>query len=283
MSIKIGGGLQAEDVPNEPRRAGLVPFYGQDGLHVASYDARLEEHPGCLVGDIEFYRRWADQLGGPVLDLGCGTGRVSWALADKGTHVVGMDRSPAMLRVAGTKAVGRPTARPPRFVLGDMRDFTLPERFPLVIAPFRSFQCMLDVDAQRSCLESIHGHMRPGARLILHLFDPDPAYLLPDSPFPPPEDTPFSGGFLRAEVVDRSVDPFKQVLREEWMFRHLADDGTVLTEEHEQLLMRWTWRTEMRWLLQLTGFLPELEFSDFLGSPPRAGGEQIWIARKVER
>jgi SAM-dependent methyltransferase len=283
LSIEIGGGLTAQAVPGEPRRAGVVPFYGQDGLHVASYDDRLDAHPGALRGDVEFYERWADQLGGAVLDLGCGTGRVSWALADKGTHVVGLDRSPAMLRIAGTKAVGRPMARAPRFVLGDMRDFSLTERFSLVIVPFRSFQFLLDTDAQRSCLDSIHGHLRPGGRLILHVFDPSLEALVAGAPLPPAEDTTWSGGTLRAQVEQRSTEPFRQVLREQWLFQHLADDGEVLAEEREELKLRWTWRPEMRWLLQLSGFLPELEFSDFQGSPPTYGAEQLWIARKVER
>lgn len=283
MSIEIGGGLHAQDVPSEPRQAGVVAFYGQDGLHVATYDERLAAHPGPLVGDVEFYRRWADQLPGPVLDLGCGTGRVAWALADKGTEVVALDRSPAMLRVAGTKAVGRPMARPPRLLLGDMRDFSLEERFSLVIVPFRSFQFLLDGDAQRSCLDAIHGHLRPGGRLILHLFDPCLEKLVHDAPLPPPEDTSFGGGLLRAEVQEREVDPFRQVLREVWAFRHLAEDGSVLAEDREQVRLRWTWRSEMRWLLQLSGFVAELEFSDFQGAPPGAAGEQIWIAQKIER
>ncbi len=283
MSIEIGGGLQAQAIPSEPRQIGVVPFYGQDGLHVASYDERLAAHPGGVRGDIGFYERWSDQLGGAVLELGCGTGRVAWALADKGTQVVGLDRSPAMLRVAGTKAVGRPMARAPRFVLGDMRDFNLPERFSLAIVPYRSFQFMLDPETQRSCLDSIHGHLRPGGRLILHLFDPDPEHLVASSPLPPVQDTKWGAGTLRATVEERTTDPFRQVLSEQWLFQHLAEDGAVLGEEREQLRLRWTWRTEMRWLLKLSGFLPELEFSDFQGSPPTAGAEQIWIARKVER
>ena len=283
MSIEISGGLRAQDVPVEPRRAGVVNFYGQDGLHVAGYDDRLAAHPGPLVGDLEFYRLWADQLPGPVLDLGCGTGRVAWALAGKGTEVVGLDRSPAMLRVAGTKAVGRPMARPPRLLLGDMRDFSLEERFSLVIVPFRSFQFMLDTDAQRSCLDAIRGHLRPGGRLILHLFDPCLERLVKGAPLPPVEDTRFGGGILRAEVEERHIDAFRQVLREQWVFRHLAEDGAVLAEEREQVKLRWTWRSEMRWLLQLSGFAAELEFSDFQGSPPGVAGEQIWIAQKIER
>jgi hypothetical protein len=65
-----------------------------------------------------------------------------------------------------------------------------------------------------------------------------------------------------------------------WCYRAFAADGTVAEEEILELAIRWTFRREMRHLLGLAGFSIEAEFSDFLGSPPAYGEEQIWIAHK---
>ena len=79
----------------------------------------------------------------------------------------------------------------------------------------------------------------------------------------------------------RDIDPVAQVLREEWVFRETDAAGTVLSEEREELRMRWSFRWEMRHLFALTGFEVEAEYSDFRGSPPAYGGEQVWVLRKA--
>src|SRR2546430_35650 len=90
-----------------------------------------------LPGEAAFYVRLARAADLPVLELGCGTGRVTLAIAAAGVEVVGLDLSPAMLRLARAKAA---SAANPTWIEGDMRRFTLPRRFGLVIAPYRLLQ-----------------------------------------------------------------------------------------------------------------------------------------------
>jgi hypothetical protein len=71
-----------------------------------------------------------------------------------------------------------------------------------------------------------------------------------------------------------------QVRHDLWRYRALAEDGTIAEEEVLELSLRWTYRWEMRNLLRLAGFIVEAEFSDFAGSPPAYGKEQIWVAHK---
>lgn len=75
-------------------------------------------------------------------------------------------------------------------------------------------------------------------------------------------------------------DYVNQIRHELWRYRLLAVDGTVALEETLELSLRWTYRWEMRHLLQLAGFAIEAEFSDFSGSLPAYGKEQIWLARR---
>ena len=89
-----------------------------------------------------------------------------------------------------------------------------------------------------------------------------------------------TGRPIEAVVGSASIDHLNQVRCELWRYRAFAADGTVAEEEILELAIRWTFRWEMRHLLRLAGFSIEAEFSDFLGSPPAYGKEQIWIAHK---
>src|SRR5436305_12502961 len=83
-------------------RRKLRAFYEADSLHTEIYDAL---GPSLVMGspvegDTDFYRRLARETGGPILEVGCGTGRVAAALARDGHQVLGVDLSAPMLRLA---------------------------------------------------------------------------------------------------------------------------------------------------------------------------------------
>ncbi len=69
-------------------------------------------------------------------------------------------------------------------------------------------------------------------------------------------------------------------MAEEWEFVELSQSGVSLRRETERLELRWTYRYELRYLLELTGFRIEAEFSDFHSSPPAYGAEQVWVAAR---
>ncbi len=252
-------------------------FYVRDSLHTEIYDAFAAEVTG---NDLDFWRSCAAEYGGPVLDLGCGTGRVAWVLADAGFEVVGLDRSEPMLRRAEAKAEDHPGTSV-TFHLGDMSDFDLGREFGLVVVPGRSFQILPTVADQEAALACIRRHLVAGGHLVIDLFDPRLEFLLPDAP-PPPTLTlthPERGTSVAVEVVDRTVDPAAQMLSEVWRFTELDDAGTVLRDERERLDLRWLYRYETLHLLRLAGFQIVAEWSDFDRSPPAYGLEQLWVAR----
>lgn len=98
------------------------PFYEHPSLNVETYDARTDLAP--LEGDVDFYLELARDQGGPILDIGGGTGRVAWPIAAAGSQVTTLDRSEAMLAVSRAKAelwgvdvaarITLAVARPPR-------------------------------------------------------------------------------------------------------------------------------------------------------------------------
>ncbi len=94
--------------------------------------------------DVGFWRRVASQAGGPVLELGCGTGRVALPVAREGATVVGVDRSEAMLARARKRVKRARLQSQVQLVRGDIRHLPFPDHsFPLVMAPYGILQSLL--------------------------------------------------------------------------------------------------------------------------------------------
>ena len=254
-----------------------------DGIGAATYDLFCGgETPS---GDLAFYRDCADRFGGPILELGAGTGRVAMALAEAGHKVTGVELSSAMLETATAKLSGRPDlADRVRFIRGDMADFSFGERFATTIIAARSFQHVVTAEGQRATLAAVHRHLQSGGHLVLDLFDPRLDILsagaagdLPSRTVPCPK----TGHTVRRTITDRQVDPMLQTIAEILLFEEIDTSGKVVRTEETSWCLRWPLRQEMRYLLELTGFQVVDEFSDFRGSPPDYGREQLWVARAV--
>jgi SAM-dependent methyltransferase len=126
--------------------------------------------------DVEFYLAEALKQSGPVLELGCGTGRILLPMARAGLRVTGFDLSARMLKICRAKLDAEPAEVRARVKLvpGDMTAFELGEEFSLVIIPFRPFQHLLEVEQQIGCLRAVAQHLAPCGRLILDFFQTDP-------------------------------------------------------------------------------------------------------------
>src|SRR5256885_4413917 len=121
--------------------------------------------------DVEWFSALARRTGGRILELGCGTGGITVPIAQEGHHIVGLDRSAAMLERAERRA--RRANVEVRWVEGDMRAFSFNEAFALVFVAFNSF-LMLDPDDRWACLARVREHMAPRGRVAIDVFQPDP-------------------------------------------------------------------------------------------------------------
>jgi SAM-dependent methyltransferase len=120
--------------------------------------------------DVPFWTRLAAAAGGPVLELGCGTGRIALPVGRSGTPVVGIDLSARMLSRARARVRRARLARRVHLVRGDIRRLPFPDRrFALVMAPYGILQSLVGDADLRATLLAVAAALRPGGRLVLEL------------------------------------------------------------------------------------------------------------------
>lgn len=218
--------------------------------------------------DIAFFIEAAKTAGSPVLEIGCGTGRVMIPIARAGVRIVGLDASASMLDVCRRQLEREPADVRARveLVQADMRSFSLPQKFTLATIPFRPFQHLLTVGDQLACLGNIRRHLVPGGRLILDLFNPSIDWLAnrpigEEVPDGEPFTTPDGRGVRRTSRTVKH-DRFAQVNTIELVYYVTHPGG-----REERLVhafgMRYLWPYEAAHLLVRAGFSVEHLYADY--------------------
>ena len=123
-----------------------------------------------------FYLELARELGGPVLELGCGTGRMTIPLAQHGLEMTGVDIVPEMLALGKSKAGDLPI----RWVEADARAFQLGQKYRFIFESGGVFMHMLTNADQDAFLARVREHLAPGGRFVFSLFFPHPDRLATD-------------------------------------------------------------------------------------------------------
>ena len=229
--------------------------------HPALYD--LLVHPGPCE---RFYCDLARDTAGPVLELACGTGRLTLPLARTGQDVTGLDASDAMLRAARAKAETRCSTA--RFVQGDMRSFELGQRFALVIVSCNSLGHLTDHEDMATALGQVARHLDPGGLFAFDIANPqirDLAQL----------DVAARPGVVRREELV-AYDPVQQVRVVQW---HVHEPGRR-TRTFAPMRLRAIFPRELPLLLKAAGLDLIAQHGDFEGGPLTGGSpNQVCLAR----
>ncbi|MDA1349028.1 MAG: class I SAM-dependent methyltransferase [Chloroflexi bacterium] len=241
--------------------------------------------------DIPFYVDEAKRAGGTVLELGSGTGRVSFPIAEAGVDIVGVDFSPRMLDVARGKLSGLSDGSGSlSFIEADMQDFSLveengPGKFDLAIIPFRGFLSLLSVADQIRTLVNIKRHLAPGGWLAFNIFVPDINMLASEGDiayhFRDVTD-PVSG--TRWVLWHQSkCDNYNQIINARTIVEELDDQGAVARKLYRDFQLRYAHIWEMHHLLGLCGYEMVDLFGDFERTPfDEDSSEMVWIAKPRE-
>jgi len=238
--------------------------------------------------DVKFFIEAAVESGGPVLEVGCGTGRVLIPVARAGITITGLDLSTYMLDVCRAALQDEPGEIQERVTLvqGDMRNFDLGREFSLVTTPFRPFQHLITPEDQIQCLENIHRHLEPGGVLILDIFNPSLAGITADNigqeVGAEPEFTTPEGIKVRRFNQTNKRDHFKQVLDVELIYYLTHPDGKEERIVHA-FQMRYLFRYEAEHLLARCGFEVLNLYADYEKNPYGScyPGELIFVAKKI--
>lgn len=176
---------------------------------------------GSYAADLALWEELADGRDGPILDLGCGAGRVLRHLARRGHEVRGLDRDPKLIE-------GLAVAE-----LGDAREFELGRRFGLVLAPMQLLQLFADGEQRRGCLRCVAGHLASGGLAAFAIVESMP---VPVDPSPPLPDTREVDGWVYSSLpIEAAVDAGAIRVRR---LRQTVSPAGELSEDVDEVLLQ---------------------------------------------
>jgi len=255
------------------------------------YAQLYDVHVPDWNGEVQFYRALladspAREHG--VLEIACGTGRITLQLARDGFHVTGLDLSEELLERARNKSVGMANVN---WVQGDMRTFELGKKFGGVIIPGHSFQFMSTPDDQVQCLEHIRRHLVADGVLVIHLDNVDVAWL---GELLAQREPIFGNG--RVLIHPTTQQKFRQ--SSAWTYEPATQTATVqmnwhALDENENVIQTWAMNPmrlhcifpfEMEHLLKRVGFSIQAVHGDFdCSALSDKSNQMIWVAKNQAR
>lgn len=246
------------------------------------YDAENAE----MADDLLLYSELAEETGGPVLDVGCGTGRVMLHLAQEGLRVVGVDRSEAMLARGQRKLAVMADLKPlVTFVKGDALDAELPYCFKLIIVPYNGFMHFSEQVDQIAALKHFYSLLDDDGLLVLDMPNAGEAFATQDDGalvlermFTEPE-----SGHLVMQQSMSTLDRINQQLHVTWIYDEIGSEGAV-HRTLAPLVLRYVFPGEMDLLLAATGFRRVQTYGDYMREPFVDGSPRmIVLAEKIQK
>ncbi|KIL50901.1 class I SAM-dependent methyltransferase [Jeotgalibacillus campisalis] len=223
----------------------MFSYYGKLSTEVYN----LTKPPGHSIdGDIEYYTDRLKGVKGQILEAGSGTGRMLIPLLEEGLRVDGIDYSEEMLDSCREHCEKRGLS--PQLYQGDLRDFSLPERYDAIIMPTGSFALLDSREAAEKALSLFYQHLNPGGRVIIDLY-------LPAS---------FQEGEVTTTAFDlgngEGITLEKKSVETDWIHQQTVtylkyekwSMGKLIDTELQQFTLRWYGLEEFIMLLERAGF-----------------------------
>lgn len=243
-------------------------FEGWSKVYDIIYSGKKKED------DVNFYLDQAKKVDGPVLEIGCGTGRIYLELLKAGIDATGIDVSEGMLETLREKAEKEDLKTDVH--QADMKSFNLGKNFDLIIIPFRTFLHNITLEEQIETLEVCRNHLKEDGKLVLNFFPPDCEYISENYGEEESEVVECNGD--RYEVVKESefVDEVEQVVKARQRVYH--DEEKVWEGEFKLALIS---KRHFQLLLKLVGFSNWKVYGSFdLKELESKDQEMVWFVEK---
>lgn len=265
--------------------------YGGDDVDLGS----REHYADAELYDYEYRRRRTDVsfyvdlakrvLGGkpgPILELACGSGRLTVPLVRAGHSVVGLDLSTSMLQrmAARLTRLGGPARARTTLIRADMRQFALGTRFPLIVMAFNSFEHLYTRVDVSQCLERVREHLAPGGLFVFDVQNPSLPWLCrdPDKRWAKTKFTHPVTGERLLYSTNHEYDPVSQIALIRLYYEPLEPGAGV--PRVVTLSQRKFFPAELEALLHASGFTVPERYGDFAGQPLHGEHEsQVLVCR----
>jgi len=251
-------------------------------MNYEAFAAFYDRFFGDFVEDLPFYQGYAERAGSPLLEVGCGTGRLTVPLAAAGFRVVGLDVSSAMLARARARAERAGVSHRITWIHADATQGIPPGPYPMAFIPLNTFLHFDTLEAQRAVLRHLHRALEPGGLLLLDCLNPDAGLLGENGQLylRSWQEDPASGTVL-LWLEARRADAAAQRLELMILVEERGADGTWRRWAFPSR-MRFLWPGELRLLLESSGFALEEMFGTYDLAPYREDSPQMLIvARRV--
>lgn len=235
-----------------------APYYR---AHLAEFDRR----------DVDFYRDRARDVDGPVLEMGCGTGRIYLEVLRAGVDADGFDASAGSISLLRERAAE--DGLEPSVWQADMRSFAVDRDYDLIYCPFNAVQHLHDIDDQLSALSAVYDALAPGGTFLFDVFVPDFEVICGTYESWQTTSITLDGEALEHRSRSRIVDEVAQLVAVEQTVRD-ADGEAVASTSHRIKLLP---PREVELLVRQSPFESWTATGDF-GDKPLADGHtaQVW-------
>lgn len=241
-----------------------------------------DQEYGVSYIDILFFSRLAKKYGGPILELGCGTGRIALPLAELGVEVWGLDTSDEMLNVFRRKIEShkRKEELKIKLIKKDMKKFELEKKFNLIFSAGNTFLHLLTRDAQIRTLKCISRHLSDNGVVVIDIFNPTPeklegGNLYRMNAFP----VFYKGEKYLVYSQSKHLSKKKMIIVEKRYVRIL--EGMEGEELRVSFQLRYIYKHELDNLMNSANLEPVEVYGDYLGNPYDPNSERIiYVAKR---
>ncbi|MGD2248939.1 MAG: class I SAM-dependent methyltransferase [Candidatus Methanofastidiosia archaeon] len=224
------------------------------------------------------------EFGGPVLDIGCGTGRIALEIARKGYTVVGVDSSEGMLSIFKKKLFKEPEKIQKRVSIytGDMGSFDVNKKFQTILCVDAFFH-NVTVAEEIKCLQKVKTHLNFDGRFIFNIPNPNCEFLMKRADAYTERGTyPLeTGDTLKIEEA-QDIDVLTQVIVTYLRYIRMDSAGKVVDMKESSWKSRYLYYYEAVHLLYRCGFEVESVVGDYRNSPVDSGSQLIFQVKIPE-